>query len=81
MVGIFWHDGEISRSRGKRDAPEARTVLFLPSREDRRLALVIYYDVVFGKNNFAIGAADGSEANQGVMEGGNDLDGSGEVGG
>ena len=56
-----------------------RTILFSPSCEDWRLALVIYDDVVFGKNNFAIGVADGSEANQGVMEGVNDLAGSGEV--
>ena len=35
----------------------------------------------FCKNNFAIGAADGSKANQGVMEGGNDSAGLGGVGG
>ena len=27
----------------------------------------MYYDVVFGKNNFAIEVADASEANQGVL--------------
>ena len=58
-----------------------RTIIFSPSCEDWRLALVIYDDVVFGKNNFAIGIADGSEADQGVMEGGHDLAGSGEVSG
>ena len=67
MVSIVWRDGELSWRRRKRNAPEARTVLFSPSR------------VVFGKNNFAIGVADGSEADQGVMEGVNDLAGSGEV--
>ena len=55
-----------------------RTVLFSPSREDRRLALVIYYDVIFGKSNFAIGVANGSKAKHGVLEGGNDLAGSGK---
>ena len=81
MVRIFCHDRELSRRRSKRDAPEARTVLFSPFWEDRRLTLVIYYDVVFVKNNFTIGVVDGSEAGQGVIEGGHDLSGSGEVGG
>ena len=58
-----------------------RTVIFSPSREDRRLALVIYYDVVFGKNNFAISVADGSEADQGVTEVGHELAGSVEFSG
>ena len=81
MVSIVWNDGEIYRRRIKRSASEALTVLLSPPREDRRLALVIYYDVVFGQNNFAIDVADGSEADQDVMEVGHDLAGSGEVGG
>ena len=81
MVSIVWYDRELSQRRSKHDAPEARTVSLLPSHEDRRLALVIYCDVVFGKNNFVIGVTDWSEANQGVMEGRLDFSGSGEFGG
>ena len=35
----------------------------------------------FCKNNFAIGVVDGSEADKGMVEGGNELSGPGEVSG
>ena len=49
MVSVVWHDGEFLRRRSKRNAPYARTVHFLPSREDWKLSLVIYDGVVFCK--------------------------------
>ena len=45
---------------------------------DQRLPLVIYDDIVFCKNNLTISVADGYKADQGMVEGGNDLAGSGK---